>query len=204
MLAGQFVSIGSDAMVDLSSFKPMGSDLYYEVYMQVLNNAGRVNNTYTWVNDGGDDEDQIGWADGAGNIITNVKFNQGQGLWIYGANADQKIQTSGLVSTNDVVFGLCEGFTSIGNPYPTTVRLADVVLSGTDLYYNVYIQVLNESGKASKTYTYINDGGDDEDQIGWADGAGNILSDITFEPGEGLWVHGSNEEQSIRFPAPEL
>ena len=38
----------------------------------------------------------------------------------------------------------------------------------------------------------------------WVDKDLNTVTDVSFDPGQGLWVQGSSSAQYIRFPAPEF
>ena len=67
----------------------------------------------------------------------------------------------------------------------------------------VNVQTLSSGGKALATYYYIDWAGPDYDQTAWADGDGNIIENVTFGPGQGLWIQGQDGD-TIRFPAPEL
>lgn len=61
----------------------------------------------------------------------------------------------------------------------------------------ITIQVLNSSGVATEKYQYMDWAGPDYDQTAWADLDGNIASDVSFEPGQGLWVSASGATDTL-------
>ncbi len=204
MITPQFVNIGSTEAIPLQSIIPNGDDLSDNVYLQTLDAFGRTVDSYNWIDWAGEDGDQTAWADDDGNIIENVSFTPGQGLWIYGISTDQTIQTAGKVGTSDVSVALLAGAVGTGNPFPVSIDLQDIIPEGDDLSDNVYIQTLDAYGRTVDSYNWIDWAGENGDQEAWADDDGNILEGVSFEPGQGLWVYGSSTSQSIRFPAPEL
>lgn len=115
----------------------------------------------------------------------------------------QGIQTAGKVESSDVVISLRDGFTATGNPFPTTVDLQDIIAVGEGTSDAVVIQTLDFAGRGVDSYTWINWAGDSGDQEAWVDGDFNIVENVSFAPGQGLWVQGNNGH-SLRFPAPTL
>ena len=204
MTTPQFVNIGSNESFPLQSIIPTGDNLSDNVFLQTLDAYGRTVDSYNWIDWAGPDSDQEAWADDDGNIIEDVTFEPGQGLWIYGVSADQSIQTAGKVGTSDVTVTLLAGAVGAGNPFPVAINLQDILPEGEDLSDNVFIQTLDAYGRTVDSYNWIDWAGPDSDQEAWADDDGNIIEDVTFEPGQGLWIYGTSTSQSIRFPAPEL
>ena len=72
---------------------------------------------------------------------------------------------------------------------------------GEDTSDNVEIQTLDSVGRTVASY-YWNDYMYED--ACWVDGDFEKVEDVSFTPGQGLWVFGANTEQSIVFPAPEL
>ena len=202
--SSQFLTVRSGTGTELQSIKPTGDGTSDCVSIQTLDFAGRAVDTYTWCDWAGDSGDQEAWSDGSGEIIEGVTFAPGQGLWVYGASAEQGIQTAGKVGTDDVQVTLCSGFVAVGNPFPVAISLQDIVPTGDGTSDCVSIQTLDFAGRAVDTYTWCDWAGDSGDQEAWSDGSGEIIEGVTFAPGQGLWVYGSSAEQGIRFPAPEL
>ena len=144
--------------------------------------------------------------------VTGVTFEKGQGLWIFGSvdktddNVGQAIQTAGQVCLDDIVVELRNGGTGIGNPYPVSIALQDILPEGENLDGNIEIQTLDSAGYTKDSYVWIDWG---EDMRGWMVDFVPV-DNVTIEPGQGLWVFGSvdkieeNVGQYLRFPAPEL
>ena len=204
MTTAQFINIGATTDLAITSILPVGDDTYNKVEIQTLDRSGRTVDSYVWTDEGGEDYDQVGWVDGDNNIVTDVTFSPGQGLWVYGSSSGQGIQTAGQVGSSDVVVKLCVGATGTGNPFPVAVKIADILPEGDDTYNHVEIQTLDRSGRTVDSYVWTDEGGEDYDETGWVDGDNNIVTDVTFAPGQGLWVYGSSATQTLRFPAPEL
>ena len=204
MVTAQFVNIGATSAISISDIVPTGDDTYNNVAIQTLDSAGRTLDNYVWTDAGGEGWDQIGWVNDDNEIVTGVSFEPGQGLWTYGSAVGQGVQIAGKVGTNDIVVQLCNGGTGTGNPFPVEVKIGDLVPSGDDCYNNVSIQTLDSAGRTVDNYVWTDAGGEGWDQIGWVNDDNEIVTDVQFSPGQGLWVFGSSTEQYLTFPAPEL
>ena len=202
--ASQFVTIGSDTAMPIQSIVPAGEDTSDNVYIQTLDAYGYTVDNYAWVNWAGDNGDQEAWIDDNFEIVEGVSFAPGTGLWVYGSTANQSIQTAGLVGKSDVSVALRPGAIGIGNPFPVAVNIQDILPTGDDTSDNVYIQTLDAYGYTVDNYAWVNWAGDNGDQEAWINDDFEIVTDVTFAPGQGLWVYGSSTEQALRFPAPEL
>ena len=203
MVTAQFLSIGSDTM-PLSSFVPTGDDTSDSVVIQTLDAAGYTIASYSWVNWAGDNYDQEAWIEDGFAIVEGVSFAPGQGLWVQGADESQGIQTAGMVGTSDVVVKLRFGSTATGNPFPVAINLQDILPEGDDTSDSVVIQTLDAAGYTIASYSWVNWAGENFDQEAWIDDSFTIVNDVTFAPGQGLWIQGAGDNQSVRFPAPEL
>ena len=206
MLTPQFLNVGSDVAVPLQSIKPTGDDVSDNVNIQTLDRAGRTVDSYLWINWAGDNSDQEAWVnDETYEIIEDVSFDAGAGLWVTGSASTQGIQSAGQVGKNDVTIQLRVGATGTGNPFPTSVNLQDIIASGDEVSDNVNIQTLDRAGRTVDSYLWINWAGDNSDQEAWVnDETYEIVTGVTFGPGEGLWISGSSNSQYVTFPAPEL
>ena len=206
MAAPQFVNVGSTEAIPLQSIKPTGDDTSDNVNIQTLDAAGYTVSTYLWVNWAGDEGDQEAWVDDEEfAIVEDVSFAPGQGLWITGSTSQQGVQTAGKVGRSDATVQLKSGATAVGNPFPVSVDLQDILVEGEDTSDNVNIQLLDNAGYTLTTYLWVNWAGDEGDQEAWVDDEEfAIVENVNIAPGQGLWVTGSSTEQAVRFPAPEL
>ena len=109
-----------------------------------------------------------------------------------------------LDSKSDVSVSLRPGAVGIGNPFPVAINIQDILPTGDDTSDNVYIQTLDAYGYTVDNYAWVNWAGDSGDQEAWINDDFEIVTDVEFAPGQGLWVYGSSIEQALRFPAPEL
>lgn len=198
MATPQFLTVGGSDTFDLQAIKPTGNDTSDNIYIQTLDNAGYTVATYGW-NDWA--ADVPCWVDDDYAPINDVSFAPGQGLWIQGLNANQGIQTSGCIGKNDISVVLQAGYTAVGNPFPVSLSLQDIIAVGDECSDNVYIQTLDNAGYTVATYSW-NDWA--ADVPCWVDDDYAPVVGVVFAPGQGLWVQGTSAKQSIIFPAPEL
>ena len=94
-------------------------------------------------------------------------------------------------------------FISIGESSSISLDSLKPVGEDVDTEGGVNIQVLNAYGVTVNQYLWI-DWSADDDIVGWCDGNFELVSGVTFEPGQGLWVQGTSSNAYLRFPAPEL
>ena len=201
MVTPQFLPVAGGEF-KLEDITPVGGDTVDNINIKVLAAYGRTVDgcDYTWV-------DYVAaypcWVDGDYNEVKDVSFTAGQGLWIYGSAADQGVQTVGKVGKDDVIVNLRKGAVGTGNPFPTAVALQDILAEGKDVVDNVNIKILDAYGHTVTgcDYTWVDYVSQDPC---WVDGDYTIVDDVSFDPGQGLWVYGSSDAQTIRFPAPEL
>ena len=191
-----FISIGKDGC-NLSEIIPAGFDKSTgAVQIQLLNNAGVTTTTYKYYKGGRGTYATDGWYDGT-TLITaekDVTFAPGDGLWIYGADG-YSFQTSGEVKLSNVTRNLKTGFTMFSNPFPMDLKLTNITPAGFDKSTGaVQIQLLNNAGVTTTTYKYYKGGRGTYATDGWYDGTTLITAekDVTFAPGDGLWVYGAD------------
>lgn len=77
--------------------------------------------------------------------------------------------------------------------------LQSIKPTGDDTSDNVNIQTLDAYGRTQVTYLWVNWAGDEGDQEAWVDDDEfAIVEDVTFAPGQGLWVTGSSTDQAFQ------
>ena len=91
MITAQFLNIGSNVAIPITAIVPVGDNTYNNVAIQTLDSAGRTLDNYVWTDAGGDTWDQVGWVNDDNEIVTDVTFAPGQGLWVFGSSTDQYI-----------------------------------------------------------------------------------------------------------------
>lgn len=203
MTSAQFVNISAnDGTISLGAIKPLAGgdvDTGYLVEIQILDNAGlTTEDAYTW--NGAFWENTLTGVD-----ASEVPFAPGQGLWVMSSIGEAAgLQSVGKVGTADVDFALDTDYGAVaaGNPFPVAVALTDMLPiagAGVDTGYLVEIQLLDNAGLTTDdAYTW--NGTSWENTLTGAD-----ASDVTFDPGQGLWIMSSiGEAAVIRFPAPEF
>ena len=74
--------------------------------------------------------------------------------------------------------------------------LVSLTPTGSDLSDNVAVQTLDAAGYTVDNYMWVDWMGDDPC---WIDGDFNVVDDtVTFAPGQGLWVYGSDSSQGFQ------
>ena len=203
-----FVEVGG-AGINLTSLKlNVDGACYGDIYIELLNGAGRTTDTYSWYQGARGKDD--GWYNDDDELIgvdvDDVVFTPGMGLWLTGINGEV-LTTAGKVYQADLGLYLLDDSQMLGNPYAAPIKLAEnieVVADGT-CYGDIYIEMLSSSGRTTDTYSWYQgargkaDGwyNDDDELIG------NDVADITFPVGQGLWVTGIEDaEFNITSPIP--
>ena len=197
LVTPQFTGIGGTAL-SLDALQGVGSDASDNVNLAMVDEYGAAITTYTW-NDWAAAEPC--WVDDSYAPVSDVTVSAGQAFWTGGSSSDQLIRSAGEVCFQDVVVSLRFGYTLVGNPFPVSLALQDIVAGGDEASDNVTMATIDEYGAAITTYTW-NDWAAAEPC--WVDDSYAPVTDVTFAPGEGLWTGGSNNSQFVRFPAPEL
>ena len=190
--------------MSLQSIIPTGDDTSDNVSLQTLDAYGYTATSYQWINWAGENYDEEAWVDDEYTVVTEVEFSPGTALWISGNSSSQGVQTAGKVGTSDVSIQLRNGGTAIGNPFPVSVNLQDIIASGDEVSDNVSLQTLDAYGYTATSYQWINWAGENYDEEAWVDDEYTIVTNVEFPAGQGLWVSGSSNAQYLRFPAPEL
>ena len=201
MITPQFTGVDG-AEISLDSLVPTGANTSDNVNIRILDEYGRTidGKEYTW-------NDWVGnkacWVNGDLEEVSGITFEPGQGLWVYGATTAQTLQSSGQVAKEDCVVQLRKNATATGNPFPAAVDLQDILAEGENCSDNVNIRVLDEYGSTVEgmDYTWNDWVGD---KACWVNGDLEEVLDVSFKPGQGLWVYGSSDKQYLCFPAPQM
>ena len=96
----------------------------------------------------------------------------------------------------------------------TSINLQDITVTGyekADGYGegDIYVQTLTPGGATIKSYTWLDIPADPDDpesvaMYGWYDDDEGVLTDLTLNPGEGIYAFGPNADFSIVFPGVNL
>ena len=191
------MAIGGGANT-LDAFTASGAEASDNVVLSTVDEFGTALDNYSW-NDWACDKPC--WVDEGYSPIEGVSFPAGVTFWTSGSSAEQIIQTAGEVGMADVTVVLREGYTLVGNPFPVSLALQDVVAGGDEASDNVTMATIDEFGTAVDTYSW-NDWACETPC--WVDDGYSPIEGVTIAPGQGLWTSGSNNSQFVRFPAPEL
>ena len=83
-------------------------------------------------------------------------------------------------------------FVNIGSS--EAVDLQSIIPTGDDTSDNVFIQTLDAYGRTVDSYGWINWAGESGNQEAWCDDNYTILTGVSFQAGQGLWVTSNSEE----------
>ena len=197
LVTAQFSGVGGTSL-SLDGLVAVGDDTSDNVALSTVDEFGAPIATYTW-NDWA--AATPCWVNDSYEPIEAVTVSAGQAFWTGGSSDSQAIQSAGEVGLADVVVNLRSGYTLIGNPFPVSIALQDIVAGGDDAADNVSLSTIDEFGAPTATYTW-NDWAAAEPC--WVDDSYEPVTGVTFAPGEGLWTGASSDSQYVRFPAPEL
>ncbi len=199
LVTAQFTGIGA-VNLPLDMLSAAGTDASDNVTIATVDEYGTAVDTYAW-NDWLDVDNPC-WVDGSFTPISGVTVTPGMAFWTSGSESDQIIRSAGEVGMQDVVVALRFGYTLVGNPFPVSIDLQDIIAGGDEASDNVTLATIDEYGTAVDTYAW-NDWLDPDNPC-WVDGSFTPVENVSFAPGVGLWTSGSNDSQFIRLPAPEL
>ena len=184
--------------IALESLQASGDEASDNVVLSTVDEYGAPIDNYSW-NDWA--AETPCWVDDEYTPVEGVKIAAGQAFWTSGSKAEQAIISAGEVAMNDAVVALKFGYTLVGNPFPVSIDLQDIVVGGDEASDNVTMATIDEYGAPIDTYSW-NDWA--ADNPCWVDDEYSPIEGVSIAPGQGLWTSGSNDSQFIRFPAPEL
>ena len=197
LVAAQFTGFGG-TQLPLTGLTAVGEDTSDNVTLSTVDEYGTAVDTYAW-NDWA--AATPCWVNDSFEPVEGVTVTPGLAFWTSGSADGQKIMSAGEVGLSDVVVNLREGYTLVGNPFPVSIALQDIVAGGDEASDNVTLATIDEYGTAVDTYAW-------NDWVAatpcWVNDSFEPVEGITFAPGVGLWTSGSNSSQFVRLPAPEL
>jgi hypothetical protein len=91
MTTPQFLTVGEET-ISLNDIKPIGDGAAGNVEIQTLTAAGYTDKSYMYIDYAGPEYNQVGWIDNNAEmgdyyeLVTNVTFPAGAGLWVFGAD----------------------------------------------------------------------------------------------------------------------
>ena len=164
---------------------------------------GSTDQTYVWTRISG----EYCWMDDAtGEKAENITFQPGQALWVQ-CDADTQIpfKSSGAVAQEDIDFELGTDSDAVicGNATPVEIDIQDILCpANATARDQVTIMTLFGDGATDQTYIWTRISG----EYCWMDDAtGEKAENITFAPGQGLWVQcDASDPITMTIPGVEL
>ena len=221
--------------MDLSEIKVSGYDpfdpvtedggTYGEVYVQVLNDAGKDIATYYFFDFREEGETYLGWyKDGEYDqplAKGDVVLASGEGILTKCSEFEfpYQLQSAGQVLTDkDMPTLLRLNARMVSNVTPVNVDLKDCYVNGYDefdpvtedggTYGEVYVQILNDAGKDTATYYFFDFQEDGETYFGWyKDGEYDqplVKDEVVIGPGQGILTKCSEFEYDYCFVWPKV
>ena len=181
-----------------------------EVDIQMLTAQGKGvdGSSFYWCDFEEDGDTFYGWMapDEHFAVKGEVVYDVCDALWIHSESDELSIQTSGAVDQKGSACALRIGNKLVANPTPVLCDLFDIKVTGHDgeCADEVDIQLLTAQGKgADGSSFYWCDFEEDGDTFyGWMapDEHFVVKGEVTYKPGEALWVHSESDELQIEYP----
>lgn len=209
-----FLAVGSDLVKVQDMLIPNGvtacpfsQRATKALQLQVWN--GSAYTMYYYVSDAyieATDEEVTGWANVAGDY-TDATIAPGTGYWYKYPLSASSFTLPGQVSdAASVTKNISDAFNLYGNPYPTVLNLSKLSTSVAACPFSqratkaVQLQVWN--GSAYTMYYYVNDAyieATDEEVTGWANVAGDLVTETTADVNYGFWVRSLGGNGTLTF-----
>ena len=201
-----FAGVGEEGLIQVCDvFKTTATPGDYDTIgsgapeLQILNADGVNYTRYYYTSDAydADGNEVTGWANSADDI-SYEKYPTGTAFWYWSRGSKGSITFPGQVdesasSTKDAN----KGYSLIGNPYPTMIKLTDIVCTNIEPgdYDSIgsgapEIQFLNADGVNYTRFYYTSDAYDKDgnEVTGWANSADDIVYDAVAPVTAGFWL----------------
>ena len=189
-----FTDVGSDG-IDLSKFKLLNAAGDGTEVIQVLDENGMNNETWTWLNENAGMKE--GWYDEVSWEPISGKINPGNG-YLMNVAADVVVSVSGAVKADKTIVDLPVGFKVVGNSTPDSIDLQSIkILNGAGDGTEV-IQVLDENGINNETWAWLNENAGMKE--GWYDEVSWEPINKTVDPGSAFLFNVATDTK-VEIPA---
>ena len=230
-----FVPVSGAKTMDLTEIKVSGYDpfdpttedggCWGEVYVQVLNAAGKDTATYNFFDFQEEGETYFGWYKNGEYdqplVKGEVVLASGEGILTKCSEFgyDYKLQSAGQVLTDkDMPTLLRLNARMVSNVTPVDVDLTDCYVNGYDSFNpatedggcwgEVYVQILNAAGKDTATYNFFDFQEDGETYFGWYKNGEYdqplAKGDVVMGPGQGILTKCSEFGYDYCFVWPKV
>ena len=185
--APMFTSVGLNT-IDIQDIKLTGDDLDYVANIQILDEGGALTTQFIF--------DGEGWLDdNFAPAEATISFADGILIDTGDDGAGAVCTVAGEVPAENASFVTVAGFNFTGNPFPATIDIQDIKLTGDGLDYVANIQILDEGGSLATQFIF--------DGEGWLD---DNFAPATFAlaPGAGILIDtgddGAGATVTIKVP----
>ena len=219
MGSAAFDAIGG-AAVNIQDIVPVvgeEEELYTGGFViMTMTDGGETDESYSYYTAEDAPDGVAGWFDGTGARSTKT-FQPGEGFVTSSDYETGKLQTSGIVATDDSVFALGTGINSCGNTTSATLSIealkvgvaideeGNLLSVNEDTEEEIYtgglvIMTLTDGGETDASYSYFTAEDAPDGVAGWFDGAGDRVS-VSFDAGVGFIVSSDYAESYIKLPS---
>ena len=198
----QFINVSGATTFALNTVKPIGDGVSDCIYASTIDEEGYTADTYAWVEWS---EEETGWVNDSMEFIDDsVEFDAGTAFWIQNdVGGEVGLQSAGAVNEEDANIPVSAGYSMVGNPYPTDVKMVDILIQGEGVGDCVYISTIDEEGYTANTYAWVEWS---EEETGWVNDDMEFVDEsVVIASGAAFWTQCDVESgATLYIPAPEL
>ena len=200
-LAPSFEPVDGSANINIQDIKlDANTAESWSDNLQILDDGGATIATYTYASADESGSEKDGWLNGDAEYVDDVTIPYGAGILIDSAN-ESAVTFAGQVAAEDSVITAVAGFNFTGNNTPVAIDIQDIILGETAESWSDNIQILDEGGATTATYTFATADESGYEKDGWLNGDAEYVEGITIEPGQGILIDIANEGTTITLPA---
>jgi hypothetical protein len=204
-VSGNFVGIGANTM-DINQIQIPGAEwdgITFGIWEGIP--TVRANSAFTYWDASNDPEGEAltaYWGDDSYNVC-NFSIAKGQGVVLQGLEG-YALNFAGEVSTNDVEIVGNEGFSFLGNPFPTAIDINAIQIPGAEwdgITFGIWEGI--PTVRANSAYTYWDASNDPEGKATtayWGDDSYNVCT-YSIAPGQGFVLQGA-EGYTVKIASP--
>ena len=192
---------GVSATLDIQDIKLQGVPGDGSDVIWVLDSDGIVTgDTYYWFSKEITGAATDFWsADGETPLKRTIV--SGEGFYVYTESEEASVMVSGSVKIGNYSKNLIPGYNLTGNFSPIAQNIQNLTLSGVPGDGSDVIWVLDSDGIVTgETYYWFSKDVTGADKDFWSADGENPL-DLTFEPGEGIYLYTEATDAKINLPA---
>ena len=197
----QFIATDGTQQFALTSVRPVAEGASDCISLSVIDEEGYANGTFVWAEWSAA---ETGWVnDDMEFIDDSVVFDAGTAFWIQNDVGEEVgLQSAGSVCGDDANIPLTVGYSVVGNPFPVSVKLVDMLAQGDSVSDCVSLSTIDQDGYVASTYVWA---AWSPAETGWVDDNMEFVDEtVVIGAGAAFWTQCDAEGATLYIPAPEL